>query len=129
MTSKGIPRLEPDGMHARVVRGPAPKSQRPREYRTNAQRSVAEPWRANGYGSEYRRARVRCIERARGRCEACGRTVATLGADGRWRMRGGEVHHVVPLAEGGDATRLALLCVSCHRKADAALRRMRADAR
>ena len=118
----GIPRLVPDGARARKVAGPAPRAGAPRTYRSEAERSAREPWRARGYGRAYRAERQACIERARGRCERCGREVAFKDArTGRWTVRGGETHHTVPLAEGGRG-RLALLCVPCHRAADAAAR-------
>ena len=64
------------------------------------------------------------IAGAGGRCQRCGRPVAIQTADG-WRMRGGEVHHVRPLAQGGSDGGLVLLCVSCHRIIDAEMRRIR----
>ena len=116
-----IPRLDPDGV-ARY--GSRPRKSAPRKYKSEAERRKAEPWRRNGYGQEYRARREVAIEAARGRCQACGRIVAIRTPNG-WRMRGGEVHHVRPLAEGGHGGELMLLCVRCHRAADAKLRRRR----
>ena len=84
----------------------------------------AEPWRGSYHGAAYARNRIAAIERTRGHCAACGCTCAERVGH-RWRMRGGEVHHVVPLREGGDDSpaNLVLLCRSCHRAADAERRR------
>ena len=92
----------------------------------DAERRRAEPWRASYRDPEYARNRQLAIERQRGRCKDCGRTCAEW--DGRgWRTGrlGGEVDHEVPLARGGtnDASNLALRCLHCHRRADAARRR------
>ena len=112
-----IPRLEPPYKRS-TPRKP------PRRYRSESERRRSEPWRRSGYGAEYRARRQAVIEAARGRCQRCGRAVAVRTSDG-WRMNGGEVHHVRPLAEGGHDGDLVLLCVRCHRAADAALRRRR----
>ena len=118
-----IPRLQPDGRRSLKMHGPAPRMKAPRRYPTEAERRKAEPWR-KGYDGEYRMRRIAAIERTGGRCARCGRPVAVKTADG-WRMRGGEVHHVRPLAEGGRNAGLILLCVSCHRLIDAQMRRER----
>lgn len=120
----GIPSLEPDGIRSVAVRGHRPRDKTPRRYRPESERLAAEPWRSSGYGQEYRRARELCIDRARGRCERCGRTVA-VKSRGKWRVERGEVHHEVPLAEGGGCETLRLLCIPCHRAVDAELRRAR----
>ena len=109
-----IPRLEPPGK----------RDKPPRKYKPEAERLKAEPWRRSGYGAAYRSRRREAIERTGGRCARCGRSVAILTAEG-WKMRGGEVHHVRPLAEGGSEGELVLLCVKCHRYADAKLRQRR----
>ena len=114
-----IPRLDPDGV-ARFGR----KENKRHHRKPNAERVKTEPWRKSGYGSEYKVRRIAAIEKTGGRCAKCGRTVAVLTADG-WRMRGGEVHHVRPLAQGGCDGRLILLCKSCHGLLDAELRRQR----
>ena len=119
-----IPRLQPDGRRSLRMHGPAPRRQSPRRYPSRAERIKGEPWRRDGYGSEYRLRRIAAIEATGGRCARCGRPVAVMTADG-WRMRGGEVHHVRPLAEGGRDAGLMLLCVSCHRLIDAEMRRAR----
>ena len=116
-----IPRLDSDGV-ARY--GAKPRKRAPRTREQERARMKAEPWRREGYGSEYRMRRQAVITAAGGRCQRCGRPVAIQTADG-WRMRGGEVHHVRPLAEGGASGGLALLCVSCHRLVDAQMRRIR----
>lgn len=115
-----IPALEPNGLKCRRVDTYAERK-RPREYKARE----GEPWRKHGYGTAYQKARQLVMARTHGRCERCGATVAILGADGTWRSRGGEVHHVVPLCDGGtaDPANLQLLCVSCHRLVDAARRR------
>ena len=116
-----IPRLDSDGV-ARY--GAKPRGKAPRTFKSEAERRKSEPWRKDGYGSEYRKRRLAEIESARGRCRMCGRTVAIKTADG-WSVYGGEVHHVRPLAEGGASGRLVLLCIPCHRIIDAAMRRAR----
>ena len=116
-----IPRLDPDGV-ARY--GRRPRKPAPRKYKPESVRRKAEPWRKDGYDASYRARRKSVIEAAGGRCQRCGRYVAIRTPDG-WRMRGGEVHHVRPLAEGGRDGRLILLCISCHRIVDAELRRKR----
>lgn len=116
-----IPRLDPDGV-ARY--GAKPRRKAPRTHRPEAERRKSEPWRECGYGREYRMRRQAVIARAGGRCQRCGRPVAIQTADG-WRMKGGEVHHVRPLAQGGGDGGLVLLCISCHRIIDAEMRRIR----
>ena len=88
--ARGIPSLEPDGIRSVAVRGHRPRDKTPRRYRPESERLAAEPWRSSGYGQEYRRARELCIDRARGRCERCGRTVA-VKSRGKWKVEGGEV--------------------------------------
>ena len=91
----------------------------------DARRKAREPWRQSYHDPEYARNRQVAIERQRGRCKDCGRPAAKW--DGvRWLTMGmGEVDHEVPLARGGtnDASNLALRCLHCHRRADAARRR------
>lgn len=117
-----IPRLEMEGGRLVARRGPSPKPKRAGR-KPDAERAESEPWRRDGYGAAYRAQRQLCIERARGRCQACGKLVAAKRRDGTWTVRGGETHHERPLRAGGAGGRLALLCTSCHRRADAALRR------
>lgn len=119
-----IPKLVPQGAHAKVVTHvqPRPRSNR----RSDRERLDAEPWRAKGYGGQYRSQRQKVIERQCGRCKDCGKQVATKQADGTWSCSlGGQVHHKVPLSEGGGhgASNLVLLCPSCHYKRDAKRRR------
>ena len=109
-----IPRLEPPGKRGKP----------PRKYKPEAIRRKAEPWRRSGYGAAFRARRQKAIERTGGKCARCGRPVAIQTPDG-WRMKGGEVHHVRPLAEGGHDGGLVLLCISCHRIADSRLRHRR----
>ena len=116
-----IPRLDSDGV-ARY--GAKPRKRAPRTKEQEAARRKNEPWRKTGYGSEYRARREAVITAAGGRCQRCGRTVAVMTSDG-WRMKGGEVHHVRPLAQGGCDGRLILLCKSCHGLLDAEMRRQR----
>ena len=116
-----IPRLDPDGV-ARY--GAKPRKRAPRTREQELARRKAEPWRKTGYDREYRVRRIAAIEATGGRCARCGRSVAVMTADG-WRMRGGEVHHVRPLAQGGRDGRLILLCKSCHGLLDAEMRRQR----
>ena len=116
-----IPRLDSDGV---ARRGARPRKRAPRTKEQEAARRKNEPWRKDGYGHEYRLRRQAVITKACGRCQRCGRTVAVPTPDG-WRMKGGEVHHVRPLAEGGRDGGLVLLCASCHRIVDAELRRIR----
>ena len=88
----------------------------------------AEPWRREYRDREYIRNRQAAIGRQRGRCADCGRVCAEyVGGEWRTRRLGGEVDHIVPLAQGGtsEAGNLALRCRSCHRRADAARRRGR----
>lgn len=91
-------------------------------------RDSREPWRKNYQEAEYKRNRQEAIERTRGRCEDCWKKVAHFNGV-RWVTKGygGEVHHKVPLADGGtnDASNLTLLCQSCHAYRDAELRRHR----
>lgn len=86
--ARGIPRLEPDGIRSVVVRGHRPRDKTPRRYRPEAERRAAEPWRADGYGPEYRRARELCIDRARGRYrgvrECFGNSPGVDPDAGRW---------------------------------------------
>ena len=109
-----IPRLDPPGY------GRKP----PKRYKAEAERRKSEPWRKGAYGAIYRARRLEAIEATAGRRASCGRLVAIRTAGG-WRMKGGEVHHVRPLAEGGHDGALVLLCIKCHRRADAKLRRKR----
>ena len=60
---------------------------------------------ARAAGREYARLRRRCLDRDDWRCTRCG-SPANL-----------EMHHVVPLAAGGDALALdnvRMLCAGCH---------------
>lgn len=109
---------------------------RPRRRReataADATRREREPWRDSYSKPGYQRARQVAIGRTSGRCASCGKECAVF--DGRrWITRGmdGEVHHRVPLRDGGtdEAGNLVLLCKSCHALADAALRRAKSRRR
>lgn len=114
-----IPRLDADGV-ARYGAKPKKRTHR----KSDSERRKDEPWRRDAYGREYRLRREAAINATGGRCAKCGRPVAIRTADG-WKMRGGEVHHVRPLAEGGRDAGLILLCKSCHGLIDAEMRRRR----
>ena len=88
------------------------------------ERRDREPHRRAYNRAEYQRNRQAVITRAKGRCAVCGKQIA-VRRDGRWLMRGGDVHHVKPLCDGGGNGKdnLVPLCRSCHAKADAARRR------
>lgn len=94
----------------------------------DATRSQREPWRSEYGEVEYQRNRQLAMARTNGRCKYCHGQCAVF--DGRrWITRGmgGEVHHKVPLCEGGtnDSTNLELVCIPCHRALDAARRNAR----
>ena len=115
-----IPKLVPHGAHAKVITHVQPRPRTNR--RSDAERLKNEPWRANGYGAEYRSERQKVIEAQQGRCKDCGKPVAVKKPDGTWSCSlGGQVHHIKSLSEGGHsrATNLVLLCPSCHYKRDA----------
>lgn len=91
-------------------------------------RKVQEPWRKAYTSADYRQSRQEAISRALGRCEVCGAAVAYYnGAEWITGPLGGDVHHIIPLAEGGgnDPSNLVLLCRSCHAKQDADRRKRR----
>lgn len=118
-----IPRLVPNGTHADVLTH-APSRKRTGR-KSDKERLESEPWRATGYGHDYRMVRQIVIEHQHGRCADCGRVVATKDK-GRWKCtQGGQVHHKVPLCDGGteEMDNLVLLCDSCHGLRDAARRR------
>lgn len=118
-----IPSLEPHGTGA-VISTEYPERKRT-DRRPDAEREDTEPWRGYAYADrEWRASRITAIERTRGHCARCGRVVATRDSRGRWRCRGGQVHHVTPLHDGGgsDAGNAELLCTRCHAAADAAIR-------
>ena len=119
-----IKSLEPDGLKARAVSGPAKRKRVNR--RSDSERIGSEPWRANGYGSRYRRARQQVIERQQGRCAVTGKIVAEKRG-GTWRITepGAGVHHKVALCDGGteDPSNLVLLSASAHALIDAERRR------
>lgn len=58
------------------------------------------------------------------RCEKCGVWEGKDPGGGYYR-ESLEIHHIIPVRLGGtdDPTNLMLLCKSCHRKTDNALRR------
>jgi 5-methylcytosine-specific restriction endonuclease McrA len=68
---------------------------------------------------EWRRARVRVLDRDDHCCQRCGASEAELTARGA-RLA---VHHMTPLSMGGDAldeTNLITLCHSCHNTVESA---------
>lgn len=95
-----------------------------RDRKAEADRRKREPWRGRYASSKARDAKQVAMERTKGRCSMCGAQVAEQ-VQGRWMARGGEVHHVIPLRDGGtdDPSNLTLMCLSCHRTLDASLRR------
>lgn len=119
-----IPRLVPDGTRCRVVTEAQPRTRQGR--RPDAERLVSEPWRADGYGSAYRKARQSVMERQGGRCVVTGEQVA-VKRDGVWCIvqPGAGVHHRVALCDGGtdDPANLVLLSASAHARIDADRRR------
>lgn len=124
-----IRKLEMHGAGAMIV--PGGRGKRKRENRKpDAQRVEAEPWRRDGYGHSYRRARQLVIERQKGRCAVTGKVVAEK-AGGTWRIvePGAGVHHRVALSEGGtdDPSNLVLLSASAHAAVDAERRRRAGD--
>ncbi len=124
-----IPRLVPSGSRAKLATHvqPRPRASRSDYNADDRKRLEAEPWRADGYGRQYRKQRQRVIERQRGRCAVCGRKVAEKAPSGNWSCArlGGQVHHNKPLRSGGtsDIGNLMLVCPSCHACLDAELRR------
>jgi len=119
-----IKSLVSDGFKSRAV---DPGGTRKRENRrSDAERLAAEPWRANGYGKRYRKARQQVIERQGGKCAVTGKVVAEKRG-GTWRITepGAGVHHKVALCDGGteDPSNLVLLSASAHALVDAQRRR------
>jgi len=120
-----IPRLEPTGTRAKLRAWDKPRPAA-RYTADDSERSEREPWRRTGYGRAHRAERQRVAARQGGRCAYCGRVCAVFDGE-KWR--GGELHHETPLRRGGESNgRRVLLCTSCHRKADAALRRRESGA-
>lgn len=97
----------------------APK--RPKRQDTRRNR---EPHRRAYNQAEYQRNRQAVITRTKGCCAACGKRIAERRL-GKWVMKGGDVHHIRPLCDGGgnQQANLVPLCRDCHAKADAARRR------
>lgn len=98
----------------------------PRSKKPDTRKREGEPWRSEYSSAEYRRARQEACERTRGHCTDCGKVCAWHdGAKWRTQGMGGEVDHVDMLRLGGtsDASRLDLVCKSCHAKRDAARRK------
>lgn len=90
-----------------------------------AARKEQNPWRAEYGKAAYKKARQRVCERQSGTCASCGKTCAVRGGSGAWWMRGGGVHHIRALSEGGgnDDANLVLLCTRCHNRIEAERRR------
>lgn len=120
-----VRKLVPDGTGAKVVPG-GPRKRKRENRKPDSERLAAEPWRASGYGSSYRKARQAVIERQRGRCAVTGKLVAEKRG-GTWRITepGAGVHHKVALCDGGDESpaNLVLLSASAHALVDAQRRR------
>lgn len=80
-------------------------------------RSDTEPWRQNYDDPVYRRNRQTVISVQQGRCNRCHRLCAHHNGK-RWITAGygGEVHHKVPLCDGGtnEIANLELVCKVCH---------------
>lgn len=91
-------------------------------------RTNREPYRKAYCDPAYRRNRQEALERTGGRCSKCGKSIAAK-VDGIWKMKGGDVHHMKALSEGGgnEVANLAPLCWPCHAEEDA--RRRRSNAR
>jgi len=99
----------------------APKRKAVPDKRRNADR---HPSRSKYDDAEYKQNRQRKLAKTRGLCESCGKKVAERKG-GRWVTTCGHIHHKVPLAKGGTNAiwNLAVLCVDCHAKVDADMRR------
>lgn len=57
------------------------------------------------------------FERASGRCERCGLPCGHIGLrNGKWRVIGAHIHHVLPIAAGGNHAleNLEVRCAACH---------------
>lgn len=88
------------------------------------ERRDREPHR-KAYGDPtYQRNRQKVISQYKGCCASCGSVIAER-RQGRWVMKGGDVHHIKALVEGGGngAANLVPLCRMCHARADAERRR------
>lgn len=87
-------------------------------------RTSREPHRKAYCDPAYRRNRQKVLERCKGRCEKCGKTIA-VKVNGKWVMRGGGVHHKKALCEGGgnELANLAGLCNPCHAEEDSLRRK------
>lgn len=124
MTKRRIPRLVPDGTRCRVETHVQPRIRTDRK--SDADRLSAEPWRADGYGTAYRKARQQVMGRQDGRCAVTNQQVAVKQA-GTWRIvqPGAGVHHKIALCDGGtdDPSNLVLLSASAHARIDAERRR------
>lgn len=76
-------------------------------------RPVAESTTAAVARSRSALLKGQCLAAAKGRCGFCGEAPVYVGRDGAPRL---QVHHLVPLAEGGEdvLTNLVALCPNCH---------------
>lgn len=74
--------------------------------------------------AEYKRNRQAVLTATKGRCANCGKVIA-VRFNGAWVMKGGDIHHICALSEGGTNKKANLvpLCRACHAKVDAARRR------
>lgn len=119
-----IPRLEPSGTKCRVVAEVTTPKRVGRK--SDTARIVDEPWRASGYGHDYRKARQSVLARQQGRCAITGQQVAERRGD-TWTITqaGAGVHHRIALCDGGtdDPSNLILLSASAHARIDAERRR------
>jgi 5-methylcytosine-specific restriction endonuclease McrA len=129
--SRRIPKLQVHADGSVTMRRDRPP--KPSGWKPDAERVGREPWRAGAYSTGYRAARAVALDRTGGRCTDCRAAIAHR-TDRGWAMDGGQVHHVVPLADGGtdEPDNLAPLCTACHRRRDeearAARRARRAQA-
>ena len=71
--------------------------------------------------AEYKRNRQAVLTAHKGRCAKCGKQIA-VRSNGAWVMRGGDIHHICALSEGGTNRKANLvpLCHACHAQVDAA---------
>lgn len=86
---------------------------------TGIPRGIKNPQRSTGTVTSYLRdplVKAWVLNQADGRCEGCLKPAPFMTSDGTPYL---EVHHVVPLSEGGpdEISNTVALCPNCHRKA------------
>lgn len=88
-----------------------------RAFETSQLESLLVPRKVRSRAHELSSLRRFVIERAEGRCALCGNPAPFVGAD---RLPYLEIHHVVPVRDGGTykAENLVALCPNCNRKMD-----------